>query len=74
VIENGFYYDVEIKNHALSEKDLAEIEAEMKKLSRKAYPSKTGHLLERRRKLFQKLKQPYKVALLRDLKNMVLLI
>jgi len=40
VIETGFYYDVEIKNHALSEKDLAEIEAEMKKIIQEGLPFK----------------------------------
>ncbi|HNM49370.1 MAG TPA: threonine--tRNA ligase [Candidatus Obscuribacter sp.] len=32
-IDNGFYYDFEIKDHALSTDDLAAIEAEMKKIA-----------------------------------------
>ncbi|MDQ5883035.1 MAG: threonyl-tRNA synthetase [Patescibacteria group bacterium] len=70
VIENGFYYDVEIKNHALSEKDLPEIETEMKKIIEEGLPFQKKTLsLKEAEKLFQKLKQPYKVALLHDLKK-----
>ncbi|MDY6429785.1 MAG: threonine--tRNA ligase [Bacilli bacterium] len=43
-IEEGFYYDVDFGDQVLTDKDFAEIEAEMKKLSKAAIPFKRKNL------------------------------
>ena len=39
-IENGFYYDVDFKNHNISEKDLEKIEEKIMELAREKNPLK----------------------------------
>jgi len=69
-IENGFYYDVEIKNKTLSEKDLEKIEQEMRKIIEEKLPFKKKYLsLKEAENLFKKLKQNYKLELIKDLKK-----
>lgn len=73
-IENGFYYDVEIKNKTLNktlaEKDLEKIEQEMKKIIEEKLPFKKKYLsLKEAETLFKKLKQNYKLELIKDLKK-----
>ena len=65
-IENGFYYDVLLKN-SISSDDLSDIEDEMKKIV------KEGHLVNKQIKnkneaikLFEKLNEPYKVQIIND--------
>ncbi len=69
VIENGFYYDIKLPK-AITESDLAAVEKEMRALvaanldfTRKELPI-AGAVL-----FFKKKKQPFKVALLNDLKK-----
>ncbi|HEY8999420.1 MAG TPA: threonine--tRNA ligase [Candidatus Saccharimonadales bacterium] len=71
VVENGFYYDVDLgKDHTLSEDDFAKIEVEMKKVVAADQP------FERFTKPIgeaivwaKEAKQPYKEELLNDLKR-----
>ena len=71
VIENGFYYDLDVPNHQLSPEDFEKIEAEMTRIA------KTGQLLERRfiqdidGKLaeFKKSGEPYKAEILEKYKD-----
>jgi threonyl-tRNA synthetase len=70
VIENGFYYDVEIPDHQLTEMDLLKIEKRMKKLKGQKLEFKRREMsIDEAIKLFKKLDQTYKVELLNDLKN-----
>jgi threonyl-tRNA synthetase len=66
-IENGFYYDLELKE-GLGINDLKVIEKKMKELIAQdlKFEKKEMNLLEAK-KLFTRLKQPYKLELLRDL-------
>ncbi|MAZ46870.1 MAG: threonine--tRNA ligase [Rickettsiales bacterium] len=65
-IENGFYYDVLLKN-SISSEDLSSIEKEMKKIV------KEGHLIKKKIKkkneviqLFESLNEPYKIQIIND--------
>ena len=68
-VENGFYYDLGLKKQ-LSLDDLVVLEAEMKKIIAEdiAFKKKNVSLIEAV-KLFKKLKQPFKLGLLADLKK-----
>lgn len=72
-IENGFYYDVLIPRlgkNGLSLEDLPKIEAEMKKLIQEGLSFQKSTLsLQEAKKLFKKLKQPFKLELLKDLEK-----
>ena len=70
VVENGFYYDIDLGKAALSDEDFAKIEAEMHKVI------KDNQAFERSQKPIDKAitwakdhKQPYKEELLNDLKR-----
>ncbi len=69
IVENGFYYDVEISSRTRPE-DLARIEKKMGELIRKnlSYIREEITIISAIR-LFKKLGQPYKVELLGDLKK-----
>ncbi len=70
IIENGFYYDIQIPNYTLKESDLKKIEKEMHKLIQADLEFKRQELkIDAAIKLFQKIKQPYKIELLRDIKT-----
>ena len=65
-IENGFYYDVLLKN-SISSDDLSSIENEMKKIV------KEGHSINKKIKnkndaikLFEELNEPYKIKIIND--------
>lgn len=70
VVENGFYYDIDLGDQKISEEDLAKIEAEMQKIIT------ANDAFERFEKPVdeaiawaQEAKQPYKEELLNDLKR-----
>lgn len=70
VVENGFYYDIDVPGVKISEDDFPKIEAEMRKIIEMDY------LFERSEKTVDEgiswaeaAKQPYKVELLNDLKR-----
>jgi threonyl-tRNA synthetase len=69
-IENGFYYDVDLGDRALGEKDLAAIEAKMKELAKKESPyirkevSKAEAL-----EYFNRKGDQYKLELITDLQD-----
>jgi len=66
-IENGFYYDFELEKN-LSPQDLKEIEKRMKQLVKKDLKFEKKEIsLTEAMDLFKKLKQPYKIDLLKDL-------
>ncbi|HNV96955.1 MAG TPA: threonine--tRNA ligase [bacterium] len=66
-IENGFYYDFEL-NSSISEEVLGKIESEMKKIISSDLKFEREEMkLKEAVKLFTKLKQDYKVELLKDL-------
>lgn len=73
VIDNGFYYDIEIKNNtknSLTLEDLPRIEAEVNKIIKEnlSFKKKIVSISEAK-KIFKKLKQPYKLELLKDLEK-----
>ena len=67
VIENGFYYDVDLE-HSLTQKDLDSLETRMKTLAKTKYqvikkvtPKKDAV------KIFKERKEPYKLEILKDI-------
>lgn len=69
VIENGFYYDFEFPQ-PVSQDDLQKIEQKMKELVAKDLPFiKKTVKIDEAIELFEKLNQPYKVELLKELKE-----
>ncbi len=70
VIEDGFYYDVDIAGVQLSESDFPKIEEEMKNIISKNYPFEQSVLsIDKAIDWAKKNKQPYKEELLNDLKR-----
>jgi threonyl-tRNA synthetase len=70
VIDNGFYYDVDLGAEQLSEDDFAKIEAEMKKIIAEDQPFERFTLPIDEAIVWAKEKgQPYKEELLNDLKR-----
>jgi len=70
VIENGFYYDVDLGETKLSEDDFAKIEAEMAKIIADNVPFERFELpVDEAIKWAQDSGQPYKEELLNDLKR-----
>ncbi len=68
-IESGFYYDLEL-DKGLNPNDLSRIEKRMKKLiSQNLKFEKRKITIEEAIKLFKKIKQPYKIELLNDIKK-----
>ena len=67
VIEDGFYYDIDIEK-PLSSEDLAAIEAEMNKVIQENLPVKRREVSrEEAAELFSQLEEPLKLELIRDL-------
>lgn len=67
-IENGFYYDIEIKDGQITEEDLPKIEKEMKKIIKANYPISRFELPRQEAlKLMAETGQHYKVELIKDL-------
>ncbi|HJP95770.1 MAG TPA: threonine--tRNA ligase [Candidatus Saccharimonadales bacterium] len=70
VVENGFYYDIDITDAAISEDDFAKIEAEMKKvISENQTFERSYKTIDEAITWAQQNKQPYKEELLNDLKR-----
>ena len=68
-IENGFYYDLDLHERITSE-DLPRIEKKMKELIKKDLKFEKKELeIKKAIELFKKLKQPYKVELIKDLEK-----
>ena len=69
-IENGFYYDVDFKNHNISEKDLEKIEYKIIELAREKNPF-TRKEISKKDALdyFKEKNDPYKIELLNDLQD-----
>src|SRR5664280_217615 len=69
VVENGFYYDVEVEP-ALTLEDLPKLEAKMAEVIKADYPFERSTMkLEEAIEHFTKANQPYKVELLKDLQQ-----
>ncbi len=69
VIDNGFYYDIEIPDYSLKTEDLPRIEKQMRKLISANLKFERQELpIDEAIQLFQKLNQPYKIELLHDIK------
>ncbi len=70
VVENGFYYDIDVPGVKISEDDFGKIESEMRKVI------EANYIFERSEKLVdegiqwaEQAQQPYKIELLNDLKR-----
>jgi threonyl-tRNA synthetase len=70
VIENGFYYDIDLGSKQLSEDDFSAIEAEMKKIIAEDQPFERFTMpIDEAIAWAEENGQPYKVELLNDLKR-----
>ena len=70
VVENGFYYDIDIPSKKLTEKDLISIEQTMKRIIKKDFQFETYNLdIDKAIKWAKSNKQDYKLELLNDLKR-----
>lgn len=70
VVENGYYYDIDLGEDKISEDDFAKIEAEMKKIISEDQPFEHYELpIEEAITWAEKAGQPYKLALLHDLQR-----
>lgn len=70
VVDNGFYYDIDIPNVTISEDDFKRIEEEMRKVVNQRQPfEKTMKPIEEALSWARESKQPYKEELLNDLKR-----
>ena len=68
-IENGFYYDLEL-DKSLNPNDLSRIEKRMKKIIAQNIKFERKKItIDEAIKLFRKIKQPYKIELLKDIKK-----
>lgn len=70
VVENGFYYDIDLGETKISEDDFPKIEAEMRKIVDANYPfEQSDRNVDEAIEWAQSAGQPYKVELLNDLKR-----
>ena len=70
VVENGFYYDIDIPGIKISEEDFPKIEAEMRKVIKADYSfDRSEKAVDEAISWAQDAKQPYKEELLNDLKR-----
>lgn len=70
VVENGFYYDIDLGDTKISEGDFKRIEKEMRTIVNKDFPfEKTERSIDEALSWAQEAKQPYKEELLNDLKR-----
>lgn len=70
VVENGFYYDIDIPGHTISDDDFVKIEAEMKKIITEDQSFDRFTLpIDEAISWAREKKQPYKEELLNDLKR-----
>jgi threonyl-tRNA synthetase len=69
-VTNGFYYDVDLMNHSISEKDLEKIEEKMKELARQKNPFIRQEISKAEAiAYFQEKQDPYKLELLSELQD-----
>ena len=70
VVENGFYYDIDLGDTKISEEDFEKIEAEMRKVIKSNVPFERFELpIDEAIAWAQQSNQPYKEELLNDLKR-----
>lgn len=70
VVENGFYYDIDLSDITVSEEDFPKIEAEMKKIIKEDQPFEQFDLpIDEAIAWAKEAEQPYKHELLNDLKR-----
>lgn len=70
VVENGFYYDIDLGDKTVSEEDFPHIEAEMKKIIKENQTfEKSEKKIDHAIDWAKDTKQPYKLELLNDLKR-----
>lgn len=70
VIENGFYYDIDLGDSKISETDFKKIEKEMRRVINKDYPfERSEKSVDEALKWAKEADQPYKTELLNDLKR-----
>ncbi len=70
VVENGFYYDIDIPSKKLTEKDLTSIEQSMRRIIKKDFQFETYDLdIDKAIEWAKSNKQDYKLELLNDLKR-----
>lgn len=70
VIENGFYYDIDLGETKLSEGDFKKIEKEMRTIINKDYPfERSEKPIDEAIAWAKEVEQPYKLELLHDLKR-----
>lgn len=70
VVENGFYYDIDLGDTKISEEDFAKIEAKMQEIIQANQPFERSELpVDEAIKWAQAAGQPYKEELLNDLKR-----
>src|SRR3954471_8596886 len=70
VVENGFYYDIDLGKDSLSEEDFKRIEAEMQAIIKADQPFERFELpVDEAIEWAKTAKQPYKEELLNDLKR-----
>jgi threonyl-tRNA synthetase len=70
VVENGFYYDIDVPGVKISEEDFPKIEAEMRKVITANYTfDRSEKAVDEAIDWAQQAKQPYKEELLNDLKR-----
>lgn len=70
VVENGFYYDIDLGETKISEDDFPRIEAEMRKIVEENYPFEQSEMpIDEAIEWATSSNQPYKLELLNDLKR-----
>lgn len=70
VVENGFYYDIDLGETKISEDDFAKIESKMRKIIEANYPfERTERSIDEALAWATEASQPYKTELLNDLKR-----
>jgi threonyl-tRNA synthetase len=70
VVENGFYYDIDLGDTKISEEDFPKIEAEMQKIVAENQPfERSEQAIDKAIAWAKDAKQPYKEELLNDLKR-----
>ncbi len=69
-VTNGFYYDVDLMDHSISEKDLEKIEEKMKELARQKNPFIRQEISKAEAiAYFEEKQDPYKLELLSELQD-----
>lgn len=70
VVENGFYYDIDLGDTKISEADFKKIEKEMRRIVNQDFPFERSEMpIDEAIKWADSVNQPYKAELLNDLKR-----